>query len=213
MKALSVLVLRYKRPEERQWKVPLNFRINGTEIPVGLILITTSLFLLAIINVLTKKTATIAGCIFTIGFFTAFALSERHNRRRRSRVEADQEKFRLEERQDTSLEGVHVRPGNILVEASNPEHLEHLQRVLTEVNPEQQDVVVVAVHRIGLFGSGEYGLTPEQICSDREIELFSKVVTIAEKAGKHVELLTLAGQETIARRSFAQHNSSIHPAS
>jgi amino acid transporter len=54
MKALSVLVLRYKRPEERQWKVPLNFHINGTEIPVGLILITSSLFLLAIINVLTK---------------------------------------------------------------------------------------------------------------------------------------------------------------
>src|SRR5258708_7949675 len=28
MKALSVLVLRYKRPEGREWKVPLNFRIG-----------------------------------------------------------------------------------------------------------------------------------------------------------------------------------------
>ena len=32
MKALSVLVLRYKQPENREWKVPLNFhdRQNGT---------------------------------------------------------------------------------------------------------------------------------------------------------------------------------------
>jgi amino acid transporter len=55
MKALSVLVLRYKQPEGREWKVPLNFHIGKTEIPVGLILITVALFALAIINVLTKR--------------------------------------------------------------------------------------------------------------------------------------------------------------
>jgi len=36
MKALSVLVLRYKRPAGREWKVPPNFRLGRTEIPVGL---------------------------------------------------------------------------------------------------------------------------------------------------------------------------------
>src|SRR5205814_4449643 len=40
MKALSVLVLRYKRPEGREWKVPLNFRIGKTERPVCVGLIT-----------------------------------------------------------------------------------------------------------------------------------------------------------------------------
>src|SRR4029077_11024776 len=44
MKALSVLVLRYKQPENREWKVPLNFHIRGVEIPVGLALITLTLF-------------------------------------------------------------------------------------------------------------------------------------------------------------------------
>ena len=29
MQGLSVLVLRYKQPEEPEWKVPLNFRIGG----------------------------------------------------------------------------------------------------------------------------------------------------------------------------------------
>ncbi len=44
MKGLSVLVLRYKTPEGRAWKVPLNFRVGGTEIPLGLALITVTLF-------------------------------------------------------------------------------------------------------------------------------------------------------------------------
>src|SRR5262249_25555260 len=65
MKALSVLVLRYKMPEKREWRVPLNFKLGGLEIPVGLGLITLTLIAFAAINVLTKKTATISGLTFT----------------------------------------------------------------------------------------------------------------------------------------------------
>ncbi len=193
--ALSVLVLRYQRPEARSWKVPLNLRFGKTEVPLGLILITCTLFLLALINVLTKETATIAGSIFTIAFFSAFALSERHNRRRLQQAQSDQEKFNLEERSSVSVQDVRVRPGNILVEASDPNHLEHLQYVLDEVNPEKQDVVVMAVHTVGSLGWGESRLQTDQICSTREIDLFSKVVIAAEKSGKHVELLTVPGRD------------------
>jgi amino acid transporter len=203
MKALSVLVLRYKRPEARDWKVPLNFRIGGTEIPVGLILITLTLFLLALINVVTKKTATISGSIFTLAFFTAFALSERHNRRKQKRAEEEQEKFRIVEPPDTSLQAAHVRPGNILVGVTDPRHLEHLQWVLKDVDPEKQDAVVVAVHCVGPVPSSEHELTPDQIFCDRERELFSKVVSVAEKAGKHVELLTVPGRDERAPLIFA----------
>src|SRR5579871_1790088 len=77
MKALSVLVLRYKQPQGRGWKVPLNFHIGGKEIPVGLFLITVTLFALALINVLTKKMATKSGVAFTIVFFIVFELSEK----------------------------------------------------------------------------------------------------------------------------------------
>ena len=210
MKALAVLMLRYKRPQAREWKVPLNFRIGGTEIPVGLILITLTLFLLALINVMTKKTATIAGSIFTVVFFTAFTLSEWHNRHKRKRAENEQEKFRIDESSDLSTEGVHVRPGNILVEVSRPDHLEHLQRVLEELKPEQQDVVVVAVHRLGPMASSEFRPTVEQICTDREVELFTKAVTVAEKAGKHVELLVVPGRDEceVMVRTAQQLNSS-----
>jgi amino acid transporter len=195
MKALAVLVLRYKRPEARDWKVPLNFQIGGTEIPVGLILITATLFLLALINVVTKKTATISGSIFTVVFFTAFTLSEWHNHRKRKRGQGEQEKFRLDEQPDISMERAQVRPGNILVEVCRPDQLEHLRLVLKEVKPEEQDVVVVTVHRLGPMASSEYRPTAEQICTQRELDLFSKAVSVAEKAGKHVELLTVPGRD------------------
>ncbi len=83
MKALSVLVLRYKQPSGREWKVPFNIYIGKTEIPIGLILITLSLFALAVINVLTKKVATISGLIFTVAFFIVFELSDIANRKRK----------------------------------------------------------------------------------------------------------------------------------
>jgi amino acid transporter len=50
MKGLGVLILRFKRPGTQQWKVPLNFHLGQTEIPLGLGLITLTLFSLAIIN-------------------------------------------------------------------------------------------------------------------------------------------------------------------
>ncbi len=195
MKALAVLVLRHKRPEARTWKVPFNFKFGNIEVPFGLISITAALFLLALVNVVTKKTATISGSIFTIVFFTAFSLSERHNRRKRTQVEGDHEKFRLDERADFSITGVQVRPGNILVEAVTPDRLDHLRLVLEQIHPEQQDVVVVAVHKLGYLSSSEYRLSPDQVCGDREIDLFSKVVNIAEKAGKHVELLAVPSKD------------------
>jgi amino acid transporter len=212
MKALSVLVLRYKRPEAREWKVPLNFRIGKAEIPLGLIIITVSLFVLAIINVVTKKTATISGSIFTIGFFTAFAISEHQNRKKRMASDSEVDKFRLEEHGAISVEGVHVRPGNVLVDASNPTRLDHIRAILDEINPMKQDVVVVAVHRLGPISSSEHRLNPEQICGAREMDTFTRVVSIAEKAGKHVELLTVTGRdEPSALVSTAQqlHSSRI----
>jgi len=113
MKALSVLVLRYKQPEGREWKVPMNFRIGTTEIPVGLALITLALFAIAVINVLTKKVATISGFSFTVVFFIVFELSEIYNKRKRAGRGGEVEKFRLETAEDVSADAVRVRPGNL----------------------------------------------------------------------------------------------------
>jgi hypothetical protein len=195
MKATGVLVLRYKRPDARAWKVPLNFRIVETEIPAGLILITAALLSLAIVNVLTKKTATISGSIFTLVFFLVFSYSERRNRAGMRLRQAACDRFRLEERFEISAEELHVRPGNVLVGVEYPDLLEHLERVLQETDPEKQDIVALIVHKFSPAASGEHGLQLVQICSGRESELLSKVVEAAEKAGKPVALLVASASD------------------
>ncbi len=195
MKALSVLVLRYKQPENREWKVPFNFHIRGVEIPVGLALITLALFGMATINVLTKKVATISGLTFTIAFFIVFELSEAYNRRRRRGHEEETEKFRVDARADLSVDTVRVRPGNVLVAVRNPNRLQHLDRILRKTDTRRLDIVVLSVRQVSPAGSGEHPLSTDQIFSDDETTVFTKVVTLAEKAGKHVELMVVPGTD------------------
>src|SRR3984893_16204788 len=115
MKSLAVIVLRYKRPDDREWKVPLNIHIRGVEIPIGLGLIALFLFVLAFINLFTKKVATIWGFGFTVAIFIVFEATDFYNRRRVSHERGDLEKFRLDTAQDLSPKTVNVRPGNVLV--------------------------------------------------------------------------------------------------
>jgi len=83
-------------------------------------MITVTLFALAIINVLTKKVATISGVTFTIVFFIVFELSDIANRKRKAGHGNEMEKFRLDPSDEVSCEGVSVRPGNVLVAVRNP---------------------------------------------------------------------------------------------
>src|SRR6201997_2908952 len=69
MKGLAVLVLRYTHPGDREYRVPLNFPLFGGELPIGLGLITLTLFGIAIINLFTKPDATKAGGLFSIFLF------------------------------------------------------------------------------------------------------------------------------------------------
>ncbi|HTX34709.1 MAG TPA: APC family permease [Bryobacteraceae bacterium] len=195
MKALSVLVLRYKQPGAREWKVPLNFHIGGTEIPLGLVLITVSLFALASINVLTKKVATISGVSFTAAFFVVFELSDIYNRKRRAGHSEELEKFRLETRRDLSASAVSIRPGNVLVAVRNPNRLQHLERILRKTDTRKMDIVVLSIRTVTQAASGEHPLDTEQIFSDDETTVFTRVVTLAEKAGKHVELMVVPGSD------------------
>jgi amino acid transporter/nucleotide-binding universal stress UspA family protein len=194
MKALSVLMLRYKQPQNREWKTPLNLNIGGREFPLGLFLITGVLFTLAIINVLTKEVATISGLAFTITFFMVFEFSELYNKRHRKGHSHESEKFRLDAHPDVTKDAVNVRPGNVLVAVRNPNRLQHLDRILRKTDTRKMDIVVLSVRSVK-GGSGEHGLEPGQMFAEAETEVFSKVVTLAEKAGKHVELMVVPGND------------------
>ena len=195
MKSLSVLMLRYKQPAAREWKVPLNFHVGKTEIPLGLMMITVALFALAIVNVLTKRVATISGVTFTILFFIVFEISDVYNRKRQATHAQEMEKFRLDTRADLAADPLRVRPGNVLVAVRNPHRLQHLQRILQKTDTRKMDIVVLSVRQVTQAASGEHALETNQIFSEDETVVFSRVVTLGEKAGKHVELMVVPGSD------------------
>jgi hypothetical protein len=174
--------------------VPLNFRIAGKEFPLGLALITVALFSLAIVNLFTKKIATIWGLTFTITIFLIFTSYERYNRKRKAHT-GELEKFRLDTQAILSQQSVKVRPGSVLVAVRNPFELKHLERVMERVDTQKLDIVALTVKRITRQGSGGFELAPDQIFTDTVARLFTKVVTVAEKAGKHIELLVVPGRD------------------
>jgi amino acid transporter len=196
MKGLAVLVLRYTHPGDREYRVPLNFRIFGVEIPLGLSLITLILLGIAVINLFTKKDATIAGVTFSIFLFIVFTISEkvtRHARGSTAHVEMDQ--FHLATEGILTPEAVGARPGNILVPVSNIHALYHLGNVLDRVKPGRRDVVVLHVRLLRRAASGEYDLEAEQLFGSIEQQLFSQALSIAEKRGKTIRLAVVAANE------------------
>jgi len=194
MKGLAVLVLRYKEPGKREYRVPLNFHIGKVEIPLGLAFITVTLTALCVINLFTKEVATISGAAFTIIFFAVFEISEKITRRHASR-QAELDQFNVDPSEDLTPAALGVRPGNILVMVRNYNTLYNLGAVLDRVDPRKQDVVVLHLRFLARAGSGESGLVPEQLFSTEEQDLFTRALGLAEKKGKTIHLAVAAATE------------------
>jgi amino acid transporter len=194
MKGLAVLVLRYKQPGKREFRVPLNVKIGAVEIPVGLGLITTILVALCTINLFTKQVATISGVVFTIIFFAVFTTSERVTKHRAT-IHAELDQFNLDPGDDLTPAALGVRPGNALVMVRNYNTLYNLAAVLDRVDPRKQDVVVLHLRFLARSESGEGELHPEQLFSSEEQELFTRALGVAEKKGKTIHLAVAAATE------------------
>ena len=190
MKAFSVLVLRFKQPNHiREYKVGWNVTIGGKEIPIGLGLISLFLFCLAITNLFTKEIATISGIVFTLVFYTMFYFSEKYNHKKNAGIHMEHEKFQVEE---TESEPQNIRPGCVLIPASNPNLLTHVKLAIEKTDIRRMDVVVLAVK----FSKDE--LAADQMFSSDVQGLFTSVVTLAERAGKHVELMVVQSPHVTA---------------
>ena len=141
--SLAVLVLRYKVPEKREWKVPGNIRIRGVEIPIGLGIISLVLFATAFVNFFTKEMATIAGVSFSLLLFVVFTISERKVASKHATGESGLEQFNVSANAELSAQAIDVRPGNILVAVRDPRNLSYLREVLSRVDTTRTDVVVM----------------------------------------------------------------------
>ncbi len=211
MNGLAVLVLRYTKPGQREFQVPLNFYIRGVQIPVGLSLITLTLLLIAVVNLFTKPIATMAGGTFSILLYIVFTISERHGRAGgAAHVEMDQ--FNLQQEGELTPEAVGARPGNILVPVSNHFNLYHLGNVLDRLKPGRRDVVVLHVRLLRRAASGENELEVDQLFGSIEQHLFSQALSMAEKRGKSIRLAVVASNEIwdgILRAAAALESSTI----
>jgi nucleotide-binding universal stress UspA family protein len=182
LKSLGVLVLRFRR-HDQEYKTPLNIRIGKVELPIGLIVTTTVLAMVAMANLFTKQIATIYGVSFTIGLFIVFTASGIISKKTIDAKTATFEEFNLDMRSDVAAGMVAVRDYS---------RMQHLLTVLAKTNLRRHDIVVMTVRPVS-SGAGEYALSDQQLFSDYERELLTAVVTIAEKEGKTVDLLVVPG--------------------
>ncbi len=197
-KGLAVLVLRFKDKSKREWKVPFNLRLDGNEIPIGLGVITMLLFSVAGVNLVTKEVATVSGIVFTIIFFTIFLISERINERQHAEeihTTTALDQFRLNTSEEISTETAEVRPGNTICLVRDHNTLEHLKKALEITHTGKKDLVVMTVHLMRGPDTGYRDIAQDRLFGRYEQYLFSKVVALAEKAGKTVYLLVVPASD------------------
>lgn len=189
MKATGVLALRFQR-DDQEYKFPFNLKLRGREWPIGLAAMTFSLFLIAIANLFSKKIATVYGISFTVLLFVVFTVSEIVNKQKKKKKDKGLEQFNLEHQVEVNSENLEARPGCVLVAVRGWRQMEHLKKVLEKTNLRRHDIVVMTVRPVAV-GTGEHDLQDEQLFTSYEQELFSHVVTLAEKEGKPVDLLVV----------------------
>ena len=187
MKGLAVVVLRFTEPGEREFRVPLNARLGSREIPLGLGLITLTLFALCIINLFTKQIATLSGVAFTLIFFGVFTASEKFTRQRGA-AHAELDQFNLEAGEDLAPETLGIRPGNILVTVRDYNTLYNLETVLNREDTRERDIAVLHLRLLARAAAGEHELAAEQLFSFKEQELFTRALNLAERKGKTIHL-------------------------
>jgi amino acid transporter len=194
LKGLAVLVLRYTEPGHREWQVPLNLTVGGVELPIGLAATTLALFSVALINLFTKRVATISGAGFTVVIYVIFVITERASARRH-RVQAqaggEMDQFQLLPAGDLTLGEVAARPGNILVPVRDYNSLAHLNWTLTHAATRERDVVAMTIRLLQGPDTGFQDLRQAEIFTSYEQLLFTKVVAVAERQGLPVKLLVV----------------------
>jgi len=192
-KSLAMLVLRFTEPDApREWRVPMNLHIGGREIPVGLALISLVLFAAAVVNLFTKQTATMSGIAFTLLLYGIFVFSEHATARRRREAGGQHtDQFQLMREADVGLDQLHARPGGVLVPVRDYNTLTHLDRVVRDTDTAQRDVVVLTIRLLTGPDAGVKDIEREELFTDYEQVLFTRVVAIAERHGRTVKLLVV----------------------
>lgn len=188
-KALAMVVLRFRDRSPREFKVPLNLRIRGVEVPIGLTAIFLVLLAAAILNTLTKEVAAIGGVAFTGIFLGLFMGSEYyHEKKRGQAAHKHLEQFNQSHRDEVTPDAFKLfKPYRKLVAIRSSQNLFMLERALDETDPETTDTVVATAKPI----HGGSTVTTQKEFDYYDRELMTAVVNRAERAGKKVHPLII----------------------
>ena len=187
--SLAMTVLRFRDPTPRKYSVPLNItrqsKTGTVQFPVGIFVVFLILFSTALVNLLTKQTATIWGCAFTAFFLLAFIIVEKISHRKHGGKHEHLEQFNEKSSESVSVESLGLlHPHPILVAARGPRSLPMLDKILHEMDTDKRDVVVVTCK---VLPPRTLGVTEkETTIDDTDRELLTKIVTVAEHVGKQV---------------------------
>ena len=184
---LAMVVLRFKDKSPREYKVPFNFHVGQTEIPVGLLLIFLVLFCTAVLNFMTKEVATIGGIGITAFFLVIFAISEHyHEKKLKGRKHSHMEQFNKTTTAEVTPESLGLtKVYRKLVSIRSTQNLFMLERALDETDPVTTDIVVMTAKVLAAGQSEEERAEMDAY----DLQLMTAVVQRAEKAGKQVRPL------------------------
>src|ERR1051326_7203629 len=105
------------------------------------------------------------------------------------------DQFRLNTSEEISTEMAEVRPGNTICLVRDFNTLGHLKKALEITHTGKKDLVVMTVHLMRGPDTGYQDIAEDRLFSRYEQYLFSKVVALAEKAGKTVHLLVVPSSD------------------
>ena len=200
LKSLGVLVLRYHR-HDQEYKFPLNLHIGGTRNPGRpgrrpRWCCSWSRSRTCSRSRSRPSTASRSRSCF----FILFTISERINAQQDGGQEARASKSSTSTCGRTSAATtIHARPGCVLVAVRDYNRMPHLQQRAAEDQP------AAARHRGDDGAPGLDRRRRVRACRrtsyfrDYEKELFTRVVTMAEKEGKTVDLLVVPGVDPVRR--------------
>jgi amino acid transporter len=164
---------------------------NYIDLPIGITIIFLILLSTALVNLLTKKVATIWGIGFTLGFLAVFLVCEQISHRlRKGAHHAHLEQFneKVSSAADAAALGL-THPSPILVAFRNPRSMRVLGRVLHEIDTTRQDIVAVTCKVLPALTPG---ITPQELrVDDHDREVLTRVVNVAEEAGKQIHPLVI----------------------
>ncbi|MDA8130655.1 MAG: amino acid permease [Elusimicrobia bacterium] len=186
-KTLSLIVLRFNPEMPREWLFPLNIRAGRISLPVGMSAAFVVLLAATLMNLLTKRVATMAGLASTVVFYAIFQISENMNRKKAQLYKPDEdndEKMNL--RREADIDKVVpelTKARRILVPVRNPNNLIHLKSVLETADDDTTDIIVLSAK----IAKGLQLERDTDTISEEDRDLFGPVVLMAEKYGKTVK--------------------------